>query len=100
MYKKLFLVYASFFFLFMPAVLADDVFAHIRIQFETVLGDIGAGIGSLFTGMGAGLTIFIILLAVVGMIAFIISAIAKRAGYGEDGYQSPPPEGDGYQRPV
>lgn len=44
------------------------------------LSDIGAGIGGLFTGMGAPLAIFIILLAVGTGIGFILASIGKRVG--------------------
>jgi hypothetical protein len=44
------------------------------------LSDIGSGIGSLFTGMGAPLAIFVILLAVGTGIGFILASIGKRVG--------------------
>ncbi len=44
------------------------------------LADIGAGIGGLFTGMGAPLAIFIILLAVGTGIGYILASIGRRVG--------------------
>ncbi len=49
-------------------------------ELETTLSDIGAGIGSLFTGMGAPLAIFIILLAVGTGIGYILASIGRRVG--------------------
>jgi hypothetical protein len=44
------------------------------------LADIGGGIGQLFTGMGAPLAIFIILLAVGTGIGYILASIGRRVG--------------------
>lgn len=47
---------------------------------EATLTDIGAGIGSLFTGMGAPLAVFVILLAVGTGVGYILSSIGRRVG--------------------
>lgn len=47
---------------------------------ETTLTEIGNGIGDLFTGMGAPLAIFIILLALGTSVGFILSSIGRRVG--------------------
>jgi len=44
------------------------------------LADIGAGLGGLFTGMGAPLAVFIILLAVGTGIGYILTSIGRRVG--------------------
>jgi len=49
-------------------------------ELETTLTDIGQGIGSLFTGMGAPLAVFIVLLAVGTGIGYILTSIGRRVG--------------------
>jgi len=44
------------------------------------LSDIGSGIGSLFTGMGAPLVIFILLLAVGSAVGLVLAIIGRRVG--------------------
>jgi hypothetical protein len=44
------------------------------------LFDIGAGLGSLFTGMGAPLAVFIILLAIGTGVGYILASIGRRVG--------------------
>jgi hypothetical protein len=46
----------------------------------TTMEDIGAGLGSLFTGFASPLMLFIILLAIGGMVGMILSSLAKRMG--------------------
>lgn len=45
------------------------------------LADIGAGLGGLFTGMGAPLAVFIILLAVGTGVGYILSSVGRRVGH-------------------
>ena len=75
--------------LLIPNVLADDVYANLRIQFVTTLQDIGDGIGQMFLGMGAPLAIFLILLALGSMVGYILTAVGKKGAFGEETYQRP-----------
>lgn len=75
--------------LLMPNVLADDAWAHLRVQFVNTLRDIGDGIGQMFLGMGAPLAVFIILLALGSMVSYILMAVGKKGGLGEETYQRP-----------
>ena len=73
----------------MPNVLADDAYAHLRVQFISTLQDIGDGIGQMFMGMGAPLAVFLILIALGSMVGYILMAVSKKGTLGEDTYQRP-----------
>jgi hypothetical protein len=65
----------------MSNVLADDVWVNLtshRLNVTSTLTDIGDGVGALFTGIGAPLVIFIILLAVGSMIGYILMNVFKK----------------------
>jgi hypothetical protein len=49
-------------------------------ELATTLEDIGNGIGSLFTGMGSPLAVFIILLAVGTGVGYILASVGRRVG--------------------
>lgn len=44
------------------------------------LTDIGNGVGALFSGMGAPLAVFIILLAIGTGVGYILASIGRRVG--------------------